>query len=90
VKEERLARLQEKLDALEQRISRGMVGSVQRVLVEGRAKKNPDELAGRTSNNRMVNFPGPARLAGQFVDLHVTEAMAHSLRGEVLVREKAA
>jgi tRNA-2-methylthio-N6-dimethylallyladenosine synthase len=90
VKEERLACLQAKLDALERRISRGMVGSVQRVLVEGRAKKNPDELAGRTGNNRMVNFPGPARLVGRFVDLHVTEAMAHSLRGEVLVREKAA
>jgi tRNA-2-methylthio-N6-dimethylallyladenosine synthase len=90
IKEERLARLKARLDALEQRISRGMVGSVQRVLVEGRAKKNPDELAGRTSNNRMVNFPGPARLIGGFIDLHITEAMAHSLRGEVVAREKAA
>jgi tRNA-2-methylthio-N6-dimethylallyladenosine synthase len=90
VKEERLARLQGRLDALERSISRAMVGSTQSILVEGPAKKDPAELAGRTSNNRMVNFPGHPRLVGQFVDLHITEAMTHSLRGEVVVREKAA
>jgi tRNA-2-methylthio-N6-dimethylallyladenosine synthase len=60
-----------------------MVGSVQRVLVEGRAKKNASELSGRTSNNRIVNFPGPDRLLGQFVDVRITSALPHSLRGEV-------
>lgn len=90
VKQERLARLQEKLDVLEQRISHGMVGSVQQILVEGPSRKNPSELCGRTSNNRTVNFPGSARLAGHIVDMRITEALAHTLRGEVVAREKAA
>jgi tRNA-2-methylthio-N6-dimethylallyladenosine synthase len=90
VKQERLARLQEKLDALERRISGGMVGSVQQILVEGPSRKNPGELAGRTSNNRMVNFPGPARLVGRLIDMRITEALTHTLRGEILAREKAA
>jgi tRNA-2-methylthio-N6-dimethylallyladenosine synthase len=90
VKQERLARLQEKLDALEQRISRGMVGSVQQILVEGPSRKKPTEMCGRTSNNRMVNFPGAAGLAGHLVDMRITEALAHTLRGEVVAREKAA
>ena len=90
VKQERLARLKQKLDALEQRISRGMVGSIQQILVEGPSKKNPSELAGRTSNNRTVNFPGSARLAGHIVDMRITEALTHTLRGEIVAREKAA
>ncbi len=90
VKQERLARLQAKLDALEQRISRGMVGSIQQILVEGPSKKNASELAGRTSNNRTVNFPGSARLAGHIVDMRITDALAHTLRGEIVAREKAA
>ena len=90
VKQERLARLKQKLDALEQRISRSMVGSIQQILVEGPSKKNPSELAGRTSNNRTVNFPGSARLAGHIVDMRITEALTHTLRGEIVAREKAA
>ncbi|HEX7813423.1 MAG TPA: tRNA (N6-isopentenyl adenosine(37)-C2)-methylthiotransferase MiaB [Burkholderiales bacterium] len=90
VKQERLARLQEKLDALEQRISRGMVGSVQQILVEGPSRKKPTEMCGRTSNNRTVNFPGAPGLAGHLVDMRITEALAHTLRGEVVAREKAA
>ena len=90
VKQERLARLKQKLDALEQRISRSMVGSIQQILVEGPSKKNPSELAGRTSNNRTVNFPASARLAGHIVDMRITEALTHTLRGEIVAREKAA
>ena len=67
-----------------------MVGTVQRVLVEGPSKKDPNELSGRTDNNRVVNFPAPARLIGQFVDVRITQALPHSLRGEVLVRESVA
>jgi tRNA-2-methylthio-N6-dimethylallyladenosine synthase len=89
-KQARLARLQQKLDANERRISEAMVGSVQTILVEGASKKNAQELAGRTSNNRMVNFPAPARLTGSLAEVRITAALAHTLRGEVLLREKAA
>jgi tRNA-2-methylthio-N6-dimethylallyladenosine synthase len=65
-------------------ISAGMVGSVQKVLVEGPSKKDANELAGRTDNNRIVNFAGPARLIGQMIDVRITQAMPHSLRGEVV------
>jgi tRNA-2-methylthio-N6-dimethylallyladenosine synthase len=60
-----------------------MVGTNQRVLVEGASRRNAAELSGRTANNRMVSFPGAAELAGEFVDLTVTAALTHSLRGEV-------
>jgi tRNA-2-methylthio-N6-dimethylallyladenosine synthase len=60
-----------------------MVGTRQRVLVEGPAKRNPEELAGRTDNHRMVNFTGPRRLIGGFIDITITAALPHSLRGEV-------
>jgi tRNA-2-methylthio-N6-dimethylallyladenosine synthase len=89
-KQSRLARLQQKLDASERRISEAMVGSVQTILVEGASKKNAQELSGRTSNNRTVNFPAPARLAGSLAEVRITAALAHTLRGEVLLREKAA
>lgn len=89
-KQERLARLQEKIDTLEQRHSREMVGTVQQVLVEGPSKKDPTELSGRTSNNRVVNFRGPSRLVGCMVEMRITEALSHSLRGEVVLREMAA
>jgi tRNA-2-methylthio-N6-dimethylallyladenosine synthase len=61
-----------------------MVGTRQRVLVEGAARKNPDEFAGRTDNNRTVNFAGSEDLLGSFVELRITEARSHSLRGELL------
>jgi tRNA-2-methylthio-N6-dimethylallyladenosine synthase len=80
-KQQRLARLQALLDEQALRISRTMVGSVQRVLVERFAKKGERELAGRTENNRWVNFPGPASLLQQFVEVEITEARPHSLRG---------
>lgn len=83
----RLARLQARLDAQALAISSRMVGSIQRILVEGPAKRNPEELAGRTSNNLMVNFRGPRRLIGRMTDIRITTAMSHSLRGEVPVKE---
>ena len=65
------------------RISERMVGTRQRVLVERPAKKRRGELAGRTANNRWVNFAGPRELIGRFVDVMVTEARPHSLRGRL-------
>ena len=58
-------------------------------LVEGPSRKDPNELMGRTECNRTVNFAGPQRLAGQMVDVTITQALPHSLRGEVVVRETA-
>src|SRR5215469_5799718 len=83
VKQERLIRLQTQLEVQAHVISERMVGTRQRVLVERHAKKDPRELAGRTANNRWVNFPGPAVLIGRFVDVTVTAALAHSLRGRL-------
>jgi tRNA-2-methylthio-N6-dimethylallyladenosine synthase len=83
VKHARLARLQAQLDAQARAISERMVGTTQRVLVERAAKKNACELAGRTANNRWVNFAGPAALIGRFVDVAVTAAHPHSLRGRL-------
>jgi len=64
-----------------------MVGTVQRILVEGESRKDARELAGRTDNNRVVNFSGPARLIGHFIDVRIESALPHSLRGAVLTRE---
>ncbi len=82
VKKERLQCLQARLSENAAAISRAMVGSVQRVLVERPSRKDPAMLAGRTENNRVVNFAGPARLIGQFADVRITEALPNSLRGE--------
>jgi len=87
IKQARLARLQARLDTQALAISSGMVGSIQRILVEGPAKKDPEELAGRTSSNLMVNFRGPRHLVGRMTDIRVTMAMSHSLRGELPVTE---
>jgi len=85
VKQERLARLQQRLTTNAQRYSRAMVGTVQRVLVEGRSRKDPAQLAGRTESNRVVNFPGDRALIGRFVDLTISEALPNSLRGVIAV-----
>ena len=89
VKHERLSRLQAAINANAKAISEAMVGTVQNVLVEGPSKKNPDEMAGRTENMRYVNFPGDARLIGQFVDVQITQAMSNSLRGRVAAKAAA-
>jgi len=83
VKLARLQRLQAKIEEQARAISRAMVGSRQRVLVEGTARRDATELSGRTSNNRVVNFPGPRETIGRFADVTITAAMAHSLRGEL-------
>jgi tRNA-2-methylthio-N6-dimethylallyladenosine synthase len=91
VKLARLQRLQTLLNEQQQRISAAMVGSTQRILVEGRSKKNPNELMGRTENNRIVNFDAGARaaeLAGQMVDVRISAALPHSLRGERVTRDE--
>jgi tRNA-2-methylthio-N6-dimethylallyladenosine synthase len=82
-RQRRLARLQAQLDAQAFAISQGLVGTVQRVLVERHAKKDTRELAGRTHCNRWVNFSGPDSLLQRFVDVIVTEARPHSLRGRL-------
>jgi tRNA-2-methylthio-N6-dimethylallyladenosine synthase len=89
VKQARLERLQAHIDAHSLAISRGMVGSRQRVLVERPSKKDPRQLAGRTANNRWVNFEGPPEFIGRFADLVVTEALANSLRGRLVVPERS-
>ncbi len=83
-KQQRLAQLQHRINEMAQQISRRMVGTVQRVLVERPARKDPAQLAGRTENNRVVNFDGPAELIGEFADIRITEALPNSLRGEWL------
>ena len=70
------------------RIGESRVGTVQRILVEGPSKKDASELMGRTECNRIVNFQGPARLVGQMVDVTITAALPHSLRGTVCVRDE--
>jgi len=84
---DRLQRLQTVNDAHARSIGESMVGTVQRVLVEGRAKRDDSELAARTSNNRVVNFRGTSEAIGRFVELRIVEARAHSLRGELVVTE---
>jgi tRNA-2-methylthio-N6-dimethylallyladenosine synthase len=87
LKSARLMRLQKRIEELAFVVSSRMVGSVQRVLVEGHAKKDTTELSGRTDNNRVVNFPGSSRLVGHFTDVRITGALPHSLRGEVVTTE---
>jgi tRNA-2-methylthio-N6-dimethylallyladenosine synthase len=84
VKSGRLARLQAQLDTQSRAISRQMVGSVQRVLVERLSRRDARQVAGRTENNRWVNFDGDATLINRFVDVQVTEAMNNSLRGRLV------
>ncbi len=85
---ERLSRLQAAIDAHARTISERMVGTRQRVLVEGPAKKDRRELCGRTDNNRTANFAGDARLIGRFVELDITAARAHTLRGEIAAQRR--
>jgi tRNA-2-methylthio-N6-dimethylallyladenosine synthase len=83
VKHVRLERLQARINAHSAGISDAMVGSVQRVLVEGPSRKDANELTGKTENMRSVNFAGDARLVGRFVDVTITGAMTNSLRGRL-------
>jgi tRNA-2-methylthio-N6-dimethylallyladenosine synthase len=83
LKLQRLQLLQAKVEKNAHMISEAMIGSRQRILVEGAARRDAAELAGRTDNHRMVNFSGPRSLVGQFVEVTITAALPHSLRGEI-------
>lgn len=87
VKKERLARLQARIEELSQEYAQGLVGTTQTVLVERASRRNPKQMAGRTSSNRWVNFDCPADAIGKFVDVAVTEAMSNSLRGRLALSE---
>ncbi|WP_334188669.1 tRNA (N6-isopentenyl adenosine(37)-C2)-methylthiotransferase MiaB [Noviherbaspirillum sp.] len=90
VKLKRLQHLQATIEANARKISQSMVGSVQRILVEGPAKKGGDDLQGRTENNRVVNFaagPNGTRLIGQMVDVEIMQAFPYSLRGELVIKQ---
>lgn len=86
VKKERLARLQARIEDGAHAIGRKMIGATQRVLVDKPSRKDSRQLAGRTENNRVVNFDGPARLIGQFAEVVITEALPNSLRGRLVAR----
>lgn len=90
VKLKRLQRLQAAVEENIGKISAAMVGSVQRILVEGPSKKNPADLQGRTENNRVVNFdagPNGARLVGQLIDVKITDTYTYTLRGEIVLAD---
>jgi len=89
-KQQRLARLQQRINHQAQAISRRMVGEVHRVLVEGPSRKDPAQLSGRTQNNRVVNFSAPDGLIGELVEVLITEALPNSLRGELYTPAPAA
>ena len=82
-KVQRLIQVQNLVEGQALAISEAMVGTTQRILVEGHARKDANELSGRTDNNRVVNFAGHPRLIGHFVQARITKALPHSLRGEV-------
>ena len=84
IKLTRLYRLQEKIRLNAQAISQGMVGTIQRILVEGPSKKDLGEFCGRTDNNRVVNFAGHTGLIGSFIDIRITAVSSHTLRGEII------
>jgi tRNA-2-methylthio-N6-dimethylallyladenosine synthase len=84
VKQARLAKLQAFNELQGKAVSEAMLGSIQRVLVEGTSKKDENELAGKTDNNRTVNFAGSSQLINQFVNVRITQAMPHTLRGELV------
>ncbi|MAG76595.1 MAG: tRNA (N6-isopentenyl adenosine(37)-C2)-methylthiotransferase MiaB, partial [Colwelliaceae bacterium] len=87
-KKQRLQILQDRINQQALRIARQMLGTEQRILVEGPSKKNPMELRGRTENNRIVNFEAPHHVIGQFVDVEITDVYANSLRGKLVREEK--
>lgn len=86
----RLQQLQAAIEANQRLIGQSRVGTVQKILVEGNARKDVSELMGRTECNRIVNFKGPQRLIGQMIDVNITEAYPHSLRAEVVTSDSPA
>ncbi len=84
VKASRLKRLQDRITEQENAVAQAMLGTTQRALVEGVSKKDVQELAARTDNNRVVNFSGAAKLIGSFVEVKITQVVRHTLRGELV------
>lgn len=82
---ERLQKLQKKIESQAKQISQQMVGTIQKVLVEGKSKRDPNELSGRTENYKVVNFSGNERLIGQIIDIEIVECMPNSLRGNIII-----
>ena len=87
-KKARLQRLQSTINDMAAKISQEMVGTTQKILVEGTSKWSEEELSGKTENNRVVNFAGSQRLIGKMVDVVITEALRNSLRGRVLINDE--
>ena len=87
VKLKRLQRLQAQINKQAKAISEKMVGTIQKVLVEGKSRRDSEELSGRTENNRIVNFAGSDRLIGQMVDIQITEVYTNSLRGAIVIQD---
>ena len=90
VKLQRLQRLQARINEQAHAVARSMIGSTQRILVEGPSTRDPNELSGRTENNRIVNFAGHPRLIGQMIDIVLTEAMTNTFRGRLPLRDEPA
>ena len=88
IKKERLAKLQARINSMANAISSSMIGNIERILVERPSKKDASELAGRTENNRVVNFKAQTRLIGEFINVRITEALPNSLRGEIVMIDK--
>ncbi len=82
---ERLQKLQKKIESQAKQISQQMVGTIQKVLVEGKSKRDPNELSGRTENYKVVNFSGNERLIGQIIDIEIVDCMPNSLRGNIVI-----
>lgn len=87
VKKERLQRLQDTINGFAAEVSQAMIGTIQKVLVEGLSKKDVKQLAGRTENNRVVNFDGNPRLIGQLIDVEITQAVRNSLKGKLIIND---
>jgi len=87
VKKQRLKRLQDKINEFASEISQAMVGTVQKVLIEGLSKKDEKQLAGRTENNRVVNFDGNSRLIGKLIDVEITQAYRNSLQAKIITHD---
>ena len=88
LKLERLQRLQKRIEDMARAINKSMVGTVQKVLVEGKSKKDSTELSGRTENFKVVNFIGNERLINQIIEIKITHALNNSLRGEIVINEE--
>jgi tRNA-2-methylthio-N6-dimethylallyladenosine synthase len=86
IKSARLARLQDRITELEQQVNQALLGKVLLVQVEGLSKKDDQELAARTDNNRVVNFVGSPGMIGRFVEVKITQVVRHTLRGELVKR----